>query len=157
MDKKIQIAIADDHALFRKGMAAILDANEQLEVIIQAENGFQLLEAIEKQKPDVVLLDLEMPVMDGFKTLEGLKKKAVDIKVILLSMHSDERFILHFMESGANGYLHKNTQPQEVENAIIKVMDSGFYFSDNVIANITEGRTTKKAYLAHSSGAGIVK
>ncbi|MBL4710104.1 MAG: response regulator transcription factor [Flavobacteriales bacterium] len=140
MRNKIQIAIADDHELFRKGMAAILNANEAMQVSIQAENGFLLLEEIEKiGMPDVVLLDLEMPVMDGFKTLEALKKKDPDSKVILLSMHSDERFILHFMESGANGYLHKNTKPQEVENAILKVMESGFYFNDNVSKILLSG------------------
>jgi len=133
MSNIIRIALVDDHELFRKGMAAILNANENLEVISEAGNGHDFLQGLaEGNPPDVVLLDLEMPVMNGLQTLTQLRKQMPDIKVILLTMHSDEKFVLHFMESGANGYLLKDSKPQEVEAAILKVAKSGFYFSDAV-------------------------
>ena len=153
MDSLIRIAIADDHELFRKGMAAILNVNSKMEVVIEAENGLELLKALkETSDPDVVLLDLEMPVMDGFKTLEEIKNRNSEIKVILLSMHSDERFVLHFMESGANAFLHKNTSPQEVESAILKVMESGFYFNDSVSKTLLKGVQKKNTALPNLPG-----
>lgn len=140
MEQKINIAIVDDHALFRKGLASILNAHPDMEVIIEAENGALFLDEIKTSNtPEIVLLDLEMPVMNGFKTMEVLQKRYPDINVILLSMHSDDRFVLHFMESGANGYLHKDTDPQEVESAILKVMKSGYYFNDSISQTLLKG------------------
>jgi DNA-binding NarL/FixJ family response regulator len=144
MNKQIKIAVADDHELFRRGMVAILNSNQEMKVCFEAENGQELLDLILKNgEPDIVLLDLEMPVMDGFKTIEQLKNLHPNVKVILLSMHSDDRYILHFMESGANSYLHKNTHPEEVETAIKKVIETGFYFNDKVSKILLKGVQNK--------------
>jgi DNA-binding NarL/FixJ family response regulator len=139
-DDKIRVALVDDHELFRKGMAAVLNVSDEIQVVSESENGRDFLDKGDLiESLDVVLLDLEMPILDGFETLKELRKVDPDIKVLLLSMHSDERFILHFMESGANGYLHKNTKPQEVETAIRKIHSSGFYFSDIVSQALLKG------------------
>lgn len=141
----IRVALVDDHRLFRKGMAAILNVAEGMAVILEAENGYQLLEEMDGGlQPDVVLLDLEMPVMDGLQTMTALRQRNADAKVILLTMHTDERFVLHFMESGANAYLLKDTHPEEVERAIRKVMETGFYFTDAVSKTLLKGLTQKK-------------
>ena len=132
MDKIIRIAIADDHQLVRAGIARILQENQDFVIVQQAANGRELLDAIKDTKPDVILLDLEMPILSGRETLIEIRKAYPNIKVLILTMHNNEAFIVQMMELGANGYLIKNTDPKEVTQAIYKVTESEFYFSDIV-------------------------
>lgn len=144
MSKPIKVALVDDHQLFRKGLTAILNANPKLVIVLEADNGHSLLEQLDDApKPDVFVLDLEMPVMDGMQTLTALRKRDPEAKVVLLTMHTDERFVVHFMESGANSYLLKSTSPQEVEEAIVKVHEAGFYFNDSVSQAMLKGLQKK--------------
>lgn len=137
--KTIRIAIADDHKLFRMGLSQILDLQEDLKVVQHAENGLDLMEHVESLRPDVVLLDMEMPVMGGKETLPMLKEKYPDIRVLVLSMHQHNAFIVHMMEVGANGYLLKDTTPQEVIRAIRVVMEDGLYFNSKVSRALLAG------------------
>jgi two-component system, NarL family, response regulator DegU len=130
--KKIKIAVVDDHQLFRKGLISILQQNEDLEVLFDAVNGKEFLEHPKLKKVDVVLLDIQMPELDGIATTKLLRSQNHKIKIIILSMHDEDQFILHLMEIGANGYLLKDTDTDEVISAIRKVHDSGVYFSDFV-------------------------
>lgn len=129
---KIKIAVVDDHKLFRKGIVSILGQVEDLEIIFEAENGKEFLNHTLLNQIDVVLLDIQMPEMDGIETTKCLRENKSDIKIIILSMHDEDQFILHLMELGANGYLLKDTDTDEVIAAIRKVQDSGVYFSDFV-------------------------
>lgn len=130
---KINIALVDDHKLFREGMKSILQQNEGFEVIIEAENGQGLLDNLAKGNiPDIILLDLEMPVMDGIATLPNLEEKYPDIHVIILSMHSDESLIAHLMEKGANGYVLKDADADELRDAIEGTLKNGYFFSEVV-------------------------
>ena len=129
---KIQIAVVDDHSLFRKGMISILQQVPDFEVVMEATNGQEFLDKLPNQPIDVVLMDLQMPVLDGIKTTEIVRVKHPDIKVLILSMHDEDQFVLHLMEIGANGYLLKDTDPEEVEKAIRKVHETDIYFSDFV-------------------------
>ena len=130
--KKINVAIADDQILFRKGMIAIINGLNDTQIIIEADNGRALLEIIEisETKPDIVLLDLSMPELNGVETTKILHSDYPDIKIIILSVHSDERFVAHLMELGINAYLFKNVEPSEVEKAILAVIEKGFYFNE---------------------------
>lgn len=139
MSTIIRIAIADDHQLVRSGMMMILRENADFVVVQQAENGRELLDGIEQSKPDVVLLDLDMPVLGGADTLVEIKKNYSHIRVLMLTMHDNEAFILQMMELGANGYLIKNTDPKEVVKAIHKVVDDEFYFSEEVSKAMLHG------------------
>lgn len=130
--KKIRIALVDDHKLFRNGLKSILEQNEDFEILFDAENGKLFLEHPLLSKVDVVLLDIQMPELDGIETTKKLRENNQDIKIIILSMHDEDQFILHLMEIGANGYLLKDTDTDEVVTAIRKVSDSGIYFSDYV-------------------------
>ncbi|MCP9770939.1 DNA-binding response regulator [Lacihabitans sp. LS3-19] len=130
--KKIRIALVDDHKLFREGLKSILEQNEDFEILFDAENGRLFLEHPNISKVDVVLLDIQMPEMDGIEATKKLRETNQDIKIIILSMHDEDQFILHLMEIGANGYLLKDTDTDEVVSAIRKVSDSGIYFSDYV-------------------------
>ncbi|WP_394992741.1 response regulator [Emticicia sp.] len=129
---KIQIAVVDDHGLFRKGIISILQQVHDFEVVMEATNGQEFLDKLPDQPIDVVLMDLQMPVLDGIKTTEIVRTKHPEIKVLILSMHDEDQFVLHLMEIGANGYLLKDTDPEEVEKAIRKVHETDIYFSDFV-------------------------
>jgi DNA-binding NarL/FixJ family response regulator len=132
--KKIDIIITDDHNLFRKGLRALISDFEFVENINEASNGEELLKllASKSKLPDVILLDLKMPVMDGITAQAHIKKLYPSINVIIITMEDDEQFILHMIGEGVNGYLLKNAEPEEVETALIKVIKKGFYFPDNI-------------------------
>lgn len=130
----IKYAIADDHEVFRKGLKLILSDDETLNFVFEASNGKELIEKLETNEIGVVLLDLKMPVMDGFETAKVLKRKYPDIKILILSMFEEEQFILHMMESGANGYLLKNASPEEITKALHIVTENNYYFNDLVSA-----------------------
>lgn len=144
MKDKINIVITDDHKLFRKGMVALVEDFEFIGEITEAGNGAELLGLLAgmKQLPDVILLDLKMPVMDGVEAYEKIRQLYPEMKVIILTMEDDEQYILHLISEGVNGYLLKNADPEEVENAIIKVMEKGLCFpediSDVVIKNLSK-------------------
>jgi DNA-binding NarL/FixJ family response regulator len=139
MSTIIRIAIADDHQLVRSGMVMILRENPEFVVVQQAANGRELLDGLDQSKPDVVLLDLEMPVLGGQDTLIEIRKLYPDIRVLMLTMHNNEAFIVQMMELGANGYLIKNSEPDEVVKAIFKVVESEFYFSEEVSKAMLHG------------------
>jgi len=132
--KKIKVIIADDHKLFRKGIIALLEDFDFIGAIEEASNGLELLELLERVEhlPDVILLDLRMPVMDGVEAQQKIRTLYPDIKVIILTMEDDEQYILHLISEGVNGYLLKNADPEEMEKAIVKVVEHGFYFSDDI-------------------------
>lgn len=144
MKDKIRIAIADDHKLIRAGIHMILSENSDFIVVQQASNGRELLDGIGISKPDVILLDLEMPVLSGQETLVKVHEINPNIRVLILTMHDNDAFILQMMELGANGYLIKNTDPEEVVKAIYKVMTSEFYFSNTVSMAMLQGISNPK-------------
>ncbi|HYC39002.1 MAG TPA: response regulator transcription factor [Chitinophagaceae bacterium] len=129
---KIKIAIADDYKVYRDGLKVGLSSDDSLEVIAEADNGEDLLKEFEKQLPDVVLMDLKMPIMDGMETTKLVRKNYPSVKVLVITMYEDEKFIIHMMENGANGYLLKNAEPDEIRKSIHAVHENGYYFNDVV-------------------------
>lgn len=128
----ISYLIADDHKIFRQGLKMSLIDDHKLKCIGEAGNGLELLDLLKNKTADVILLDIKMPEMDGVETLKILKAQHAQMKVIVLTMFEDEHFILHMMESGANAYLLKNAEPQEIKTAIHSVYDNEYYFNDLV-------------------------
>jgi DNA-binding NarL/FixJ family response regulator len=128
----IKVAIADDHKIFRKGVILSLRHYNNIKFVLEAENGQELLEHIEEARPQVVLMDLRMPVKDGIETTKYISKNYPEIAVIVLSMHEDEKFVVHLMENGANGYLLKSSDPVEIKKAITDVVLKGYYLSNFV-------------------------
>jgi DNA-binding NarL/FixJ family response regulator len=137
----IKVAIADDHKIFRKGVILSLRPYANIKFVLEAENGEELLAGIAEASPDVVLMDLRMPQKDGIETTKILSKQYPNIYVLVLSMHEDERFVSHMMENGANGYLLKNAEPQEIKRAIMDVYEKGYYLN-----NFVNRILIKKAY-----------
>lgn len=128
----IKVAIADDHKIFRKGVVLSLRPFTNIKFVLEAENGEELLHGIPVEEPDVVLMDLRMPLKDGIETTKVLSKQYPNIHVIVLSMYEDERFVYHLMENGAHGYLLKNAEPQEIRRAIMEVHEKGYYLNNFV-------------------------
>ncbi len=129
---EIKVAIADDHKIFRKGLIVSLRHYSQFKFVLEAENGQELLDGLDAAKPDVILMDLRMPVKDGIETTKYISEKYPDIRIVVLTMHEDEKFVLHLMENGANGYLLKSTDPVEIKKAITEVMEKGYYLNNFV-------------------------
>lgn len=144
--KNINVAIADDQVLFRKGMISIVNSFENIQIILEVDNGKALIEAIEvaEVKPDIVLLDLSMPELNGVDTTKILHQQFPEIKVIILSVYSEDRFVTHLMELGVNAYLFKNVEPAEVEKAIWAVIEKDFYFNEAFLTAMKNRLTGKK-------------
>jgi DNA-binding NarL/FixJ family response regulator len=112
--QKIKIAIADDYAVFREGIKLILEL---------ADNGKELIEQMKKHQPDVIIMDYKMPEMDGIHATRILKTTHPSIKIIFMSMYEDEKFIQSFNDCGADGYLLKNAEPEEIRNKVFQVLN----------------------------------
>ncbi len=143
---RIQYAIADDHEVFRHGVKLVLSDDPLLEFIHEAGNGFALLKLLEITPVDVILLDLKMPVLDGFSTSKEIREKFPQIKILVLTMHEQEEYVIHLMESGANGYLLKNASPGEIKKAIHCVHENDYYFNDLVSATLLK-KLVEKQYV----------
>lgn len=128
----IKIAIADDHKIFRDGIKMALSGKENLKMLWEAENGKDLMHKMGIKKPDVLLMDIRMPEIDGINAIELLRKEYEDVKIIVLTMYDDQQMISKMMEMGANAYLTKTTDPEEIYNAILTCMNDDFYFNDLV-------------------------
>lgn len=129
---KIKIAIADDYKIYRDGLKVGLASDDKMEIIAEADNGEELMKLLETTRPDVILMDLKMPIMDGMEATKLVRQKYPDIKVLVVTMYEDDKFIIHLMENGANGYLLKNTEPDEIIKSIYAVYENGYYFNDVV-------------------------
>src|ERR1700754_2572326 len=128
----IKVAIADDHKIFRKGVILSLRPYNAIKFVQEAENGQELLDGLAASEPDVVLMDLRMPLKDGIETTKVIARQYPNIHVIALTMYEDERFVSHMMEIGANGYLLKSADPAEIKKAIMEVMSKGYYLNNFV-------------------------
>ena len=128
----IKVAIADDHKIFRKGVILSLKPYHNIQFVLEAENGEELIQGVADANPDIILMDLKMPVKDGIETTKYLNKHFPAIRILILTMYEDERFVGHLMDSGANGYLLKSTDPEEIKQGIMDVMRTGFYLNNFV-------------------------
>ena len=128
----IRVLIAEDHALVRAGIKALLQAVQEIEVVAEAGDGRQALSLAEEHEPDVVLTDIAMPGMNGFEAIERLAEVCPGARVIVLSMHTSEEYVLRALRVGASGYLLKEAQMDELETAIRAVARGETYLSPSV-------------------------
>lgn len=129
---QIKVAIADDHKIFRDGIRMALSTKNYLKIIWEAEDGKDLMHKIKIKKPDVLLMDIRMPEIDGVNAILLLRNEYEDVKIIVLTMYDDQEMISKMMEMGANAYLTKTTDPEEIYNAILTCMSDEFYFNELV-------------------------
>ena len=144
LNEPIRVIIADDHVLFRSGVRAALSVKKDVELVAEADNGMQLLNLLKHMEADVVLLDIQMPIMDGIATLPEIRKLYPQTKVIILSMHNDHSMISKLMEIGANSYLTKNSDSETIYNAIKTCYEQEFFFNELTNKALLTGLRTKR-------------
>lgn len=162
MVKSIKILLADDHLLVRNGIKSLLEEEDSLKVIGEAANGQEALDLAKELKPDLLIIDVRMPIMDGIEAVGHLYKYAPDTKAIVLSMHDSEEYILKSIKAGASGYLLKDTGKPEFIKAINTISKGGKYFSgdiSNVIVSnfLQNSSSAPKKPDAHSNSHGLTK
>ena len=130
MKNKITIGVAEDQQIYRDGLVAMLNESDNMEVILEASTGVDLLLQMKGNAPDVVLLDYRMPEMNGVEVACKIRENYEDVKILLLSFFDGEEFVVSAVESGANGYLSKDDDPEEILQAIESAVETGYYMND---------------------------
>lgn len=139
MTKKKKIIIAEDQTLVRQGLRSLLESEVNIEIVAEAEDGLEAIKCVEKYSPDLVLLDLAMPTISGLSALKDIKNRFPDTKILVLTFHSSEEYILEAFEHGADGYCLKNDSHTELLAAITSVFAGKSYISPSVSGKILEG------------------
>jgi len=134
MRDTIKIILADDHRIFRKGLKSLLSEKENIEVVAEADNGNEALEAAGKYKPEIVIMDIAMPKMDGIEATRQIRERLPDTEVVILSMHAKKAYIDQVLKAGAKGYVLKDSDEENLLSAINTVHNGGYYL-DSPIAD----------------------
>jgi two-component system invasion response regulator UvrY len=135
--KKYKIALADDHALIRKGLVGLINSFDEYEVLFNVNNGQDLVDQVSGGNlPDVAMLDINMPKKDGYETALWLKTHHPDVMVLALSMYDDETAIIRMLKNGARGYIFKDAEPQELKRALDSIVSKGFHYSELITGHL---------------------
>lgn len=129
MNNTIKVIICDDHFFYRQGVKTWLETKEGIDVIGESEDGLKLIKQLKHVQPDVIILDINMPVMDGSAALVEIKKSYPHIKVVMLTMNDSKQMVLEMLKLGADGYLTKNDEHEEIYNAIVTCKNQGQYIT----------------------------
>jgi len=135
----IKVLLADDHQLFREGLVNLLSSAPDIDVIGEAQDGREAIEKAKQLKPDVLLIDINMPQMNGIEATKNLKKLVPELKIIAVSMHSDRQYVKGILEAGADGYLLKNCTYRQLTDAIQSVYEGKKILSDGITDLIIKG------------------
>lgn len=158
--RPVKIILADDHALFREGLKRILNMELDMEVIAECGDGIQVVEMCNHTQPDVVLMDINMPVENGVVATQRMRDLFPDVKVVILSIHDDESYVFETLRSGASGYLLKDMEAQDLVNAIRAVVDGYAYIHPKVTGKLIN-QMRRMSYLDEQGvggarGGGVV-
>jgi DNA-binding NarL/FixJ family response regulator len=138
MSGLIKVIVVDDHELFRKGVVMVLKKMDEVEVIGEAANGRDFLALLNSKKPDIVFMDIKMPLMNGIEATEEAVKRLPEIKIIALSMFGEEEYLHKMINAGASGFLLKNSSIDEIENAIHAVYEGKNCYSNDLLGYFTK-------------------
>lgn len=152
-NNKVTIAIVDDHTLFRQGLANLLTESDEIQVLFDAGNGAELIKKMPAYPlPEVILMDINMPVMDGYQTTKWVKDNHPQIKVMALSMFDDDKPIIQMLKNGAGGYMLKESKSADLVNAVKTIAKNSFFInelvSEKLLRNIQNNQLQKKAGIA---------
>ncbi len=139
MENKLNIVLADDHTILREGLRALLTADSNFEVVGEARDGREAVRCVEKLEPDLILMDLSMPRMSGMDAIREIKKRYPDTKIIALTVHKTEEYLLTTLQAGADGFVLKDATHDELILAINNVMGGKSYLSPGVSEKVIEG------------------
>ena len=137
-NKPITILLADDHTIVREGLIKLLEGEPHLRIVGEAKDGREAVSKVEQLKPDVVLMDISMPLMDGIEATRQIKRISRQTKVIILSMHSHDRFIGELLSLGASGYLVKDSTGSDIIKSIVAAMKGDTYLSPSISRRVIE-------------------
>lgn len=149
-DKNISILIADDHALLRAGLKKILKDEQDIKVAAEANSGIEVMEALQGQHIDFAIFDLTMPE-GGIDLIKNVKKKFPGLKILILSMHPEERFAIRAIKAGASGYLTKESAPELLVSAIRRIYAGGRYISPQLAESLADAVTSNQQELPHKN------
>jgi len=136
--KKIKLVLAEDHTIVRQGLRSLLDHAGEFEIIGEAENGRQAVSLVEKLRPDVVLMDVSMSVLNGIEATRQIKKSYPEIKVLVLTMHDNEEYIFQILHAGASGYLLKKAAHKDLFDGIRAVSNGDSFLSPSISKKLVE-------------------
>jgi DNA-binding NarL/FixJ family response regulator len=136
---RITVLVADDHTIVRRGLVSLLSLSDEIEVVAEAADGMAAVDLALKHDPDVVLMDINMPVLNGLEATRKIRKEAPHIRILVLSAHDNEEYVLQVVRSGANGYLLKNSSSEDLYAAIRSVHTGHAFFSPAVSRIIVDG------------------
>lgn len=155
MAKTNKIVLAEDHRLLREGIKALLQAEKDLQIVGEAENGMEAIRCVEKHAPDLILLDLNMPKMSGLSVIKEIKSRFPEVKILALTIHESDQYVLEAFQSGADGYCLKDAGRDELLIAIESVLKGKTYISpgisERVLVGYLEGKKTLKTSTAWDS------
>ncbi len=146
MSKVISVVIADDHPIFRQGLSATIEKDKDISVVGEAENGDVAIKLVDSLNPDVVILDIDMPIKDGIETARELKAKNLSTKVVFLTMHKDTSILRSLRSLGVKGYVLKDSALSEIVRCISIVVAGDIYLSPALSEVILENVEPKKAW-----------
>jgi two-component system response regulator NreC len=136
MSKKIKLMLADDHAVVRSGLRMLLDAQPDMEIIAEAETGIEAITKTQELRPDVVLMDVEMPGMNGIEATQKIKESMPETAVLALTMYEDDQYFFEMLKAGASGYVPKRAAPDELVNAIRTVSNGEVFLYPTLAARL---------------------
>jgi len=134
--KNMKFILVDDHPLYREGIRLLIELEGIGEVIAEAENGKQFLELLEIELPDMVIMDIDMPVMDGLEATKRALAKYPDLRILVLSMHSESEYYSKFIEAGVQGFVLKTANKGELEHAFASIFRGKTFFSQELLLNL---------------------
>lgn len=137
--RELKIIVADDHTLVREGLIKVIEKNKRVTEVKGVSDGKEVLALLKTFVCDLILMDLDMPVMDGFDTSAEVLRKYPDVRILVLSGYSEDKYIYHLIEMGVHGYLPKNATSQELEKAIDDIFSSGFHYNDVMVNAMRKG------------------
>ncbi len=149
---KITVLVADDHTIVRRGVVSLLSLFSEIKVVAEVEDGRSALEQTLALKPDVVLMDISMPVLNGLDATQQIKRRMPNVRVLVLSAYDNEEYVLEIIRSGANGYLLKNTSPEELRAAIHAVHAGQAFFSPPISRILADSFVQQSAHATPGLG-----
>ena len=129
----IKVLLADDHSIVREGLRRIVEESEDMEVVAEAAGGREAIRQVLRKAPDVAVIDISMPDLDGLEVVNRLHAEYPELPVIILTMHEEEQYVVRAIEAGAMGYITKRSAPEQLVDAIRKVMAGGRYLTDEAV------------------------
>jgi len=139
MSQKVRIVIAEDHTILREGLRMLLSANPNFEIVAEAEDGREAIRCVQKFKPNLVLTDLSMPRMNGMEAIKEIRRESPETKILVLTVHRAEEYILATFRAGADGYILKDSTHSELLMAVKKVLNGRHYISPEISEKVIEG------------------